>query len=155
MINNKNYTVENFEMESILKESVGSWSNKNPYYYGISKEGKFSINYSDILTFLIQVAGKICKHYASDLFVTWSSLEEKLKDVEYTGEKILFGFRENGVDSNAFILSRLNNYGKEQMEKDIKELYMLEVKIDKSYGKISESLECIDISMKFGKAKLI
>ena len=82
-------------------------------------------------------------------------MEEKLKDVEYTGEKILFGFRENGVDSNAFILSRLNNYGKEQMEKDIKELYMLEVKIDKSYGKISESLECIDISMKFGKTKLI
>lgn len=54
MMDSKNYTVENFEMESVLKEGTGSWSNKNPYYYGVSKEGKFSINYSDILTFLIQ-----------------------------------------------------------------------------------------------------
>lgn len=152
MMDSKNYTVENFEMESVLKEDTGSWNNKNPYYYGVSKEGKFSINYSDILTFLIQVAGKICKYYASDLFITWSSLEEKLKDVEYTGGKILFGFRESGVDSNAFVLSRLNNYGKEQMEKDIKELYLLEVKVDKSYGEISGSLERMDISMKFGRA---
>lgn len=154
MMDSKNYTVENFEMESVLKEDAGSWSNKNPYYYGVSKEGKFSINYSDILTFLIQVAGKICKYYANDLFITWSSLEEKLKDVEYTGGKILFGFRESGVDSNAFVLSRLNNYGKEQMKKDIKELYLLEVEIDKSYGEISGNLERMDISMKFGKAKL-
>ena len=41
------------------------------------------------------------------------------------------------------------------MEKDIKELYMLEVKIDKSYGKFSGNLESIDISMKLGKAKLV
>ena len=155
MMDSKNYTVENFEMESVLKKDTGSWSNNNPYFYGISEEGKFSINYSDILTFLIQVAGKICKYYASDLFITWSSLEEKLKDVEYTGGKILFGFRESGVDSNTFILSRLNNYGKEQMKKDIKELYLLEVKIDKSYGEISERLERMDISMKLGKAKLV
>ena len=155
MMDSKNYTMENFEMESVLKECTGSWSNKNPYYYGVSKEGKFSINYSDILTFLIQVAGKICKYYASDLFITWSSLEEKLKDVEYTGGKILFGFRESGVDSNAFVLSRLNNYGKEQMDKDIKELYMLEVEIEKSYGGISGTLDRMDISMKLGKPRVI
>ena len=40
------------------------------------------------------------------------------------------------------------------MEKDIKELYLLEVEIDKSYGEISGNLERMDISMKFGKAKL-
>ena len=57
--------------------------------------------------------------------------------MRYNRGKILFGFRESGVDSNAFVLSRLNNYGKEQMEKDIKELYLLEVEINKSYGEIS------------------
>lgn len=155
MMNNKEYTMENFEMESVLDESTGSWSNSNTYFYGISKEGKFSINYSSILTFLIQVAGRICKHYASDLFITWNSLEEKLKDVEYSGGKILFGFREMGVDSNTFVLSRLNNYGKEQMDKDIEELYMLDVTIEKTYGKISGDLERMDISMKLGKAKVV
>ncbi len=154
-MNDKNYTVEDFEMESVLKECTGSWSNKNPHYYGVSKEGKFSINYSDILTFLIHVAGKNCRRYANDLFITWSSLEEELKDVEYRGGKILFGFRECGVDSNTFVLAKLNNYGKERIEKDIKELYLLEVEIDKSYGEISGSLERMDISMKFGKAKLV
>lgn len=151
----KEYTLENFELESVLDDATGRWSNKNPYFYGISEEGKFGINYSSILTLLIQVAGRICKHYASDLFITWSSLEEQLHDIEYTGGKILFGFREMGVDSNSYVLSRLNNYGKEQMEKDIKELYMLEVEIDKSYGIISGNLEGIDISMKLGKAKLV
>lgn len=151
----KEYTMENFELESVLDDAEGRWSNRNPYFYGISEEGKFNINYSSILTFLIKAAGRICKYYASDLFITWSSLEKQLYNVEYTGGKILFGFRESGVDSNSYVLSRLNNYGKEQMEKDIKELYMLEVKIDKSYGEISGNLESIDISMKLGKAKLV
>lgn len=151
----KEYTMENFELESVLDDAEGRWSNRNPYFYGVSEEGKFNINYSSILTFLIKVAGRICKYYASDLFITWSSLEEQLYNVEYTGGKILFGFRESGVDSNSFVLSRLNNYGKEQMEKDIKELYMLEVEINKSYGRISGNLESIDISMKLGKAKLV
>lgn len=156
MVNDmKKYTEENFELESVLMDATGSWSNKNPYFYGISSEGKFGINYSGILTLLIQTAGKICKHYASDLFITWSSLEEKLSNVEYEGGKILFGFREMGVDSNTFVLSRLNNYGKEQMEKDIQELYMLEVNMEKTYGGFSGSLTRIDISMKLGKAKLV
>lgn len=146
--------MENFELESVLMDAKGTWSNDNPYNYGISFDGKFDINYSSILTFLIQTAGRICKHYASDLFITWSSLEEKLKNnPEYKGEKFLFGFREMGVDHNAFVLSRLNNYGKERMEKEIKELYMVEINTEEHYG-IFGNLEYIDITMKLGKAKL-
>lgn len=138
-----NYTIEDFEMGRVLKQASGSWCNKDPYYYGVSTEGKFDINYSDILTFLIQTAGRVCKHYASDLFITWSFLEERLKDPNYTGEKLLFGFREMGMDSNTHVLSRLNSYGKQQMMAEIQKLYMLEVEvIDR------------DISMKLGKANL-
>lgn len=149
------YTEENFELESVLMNATGSWSNKNSYFYGISSEGKFDINYSGILTFLIQAAGRICKHYASDLFISWSSLEKRLSDVNFEGGKFFFGFREMGVDHNVYVLSRLNNYGKVQMEKDIQELYMLEVSTEKSYGGFSGNLERIDMTMKLGKAKLV
>lgn len=145
----KEYTIDNFDMETVLYEDRGNWKNKPPYEYfiGVHKEGEFIINYSDILTFLIQTAGKICKRYASDLFITWSGLDEKLHDSKYAGEKLLFGFRENGMDSNTFVLSRLNHYGKKQMMQDIKELYLLNVEVyDEESGKY--------ITMKLGKATL-
>lgn len=148
-----NYTIDNFELESILEQASGSWSNKNPYCYGVNEEGHFSINYSGILSFLIRRAGNICKSYASDLFITWSGLTERLQDVSYTGEKLLFGFRECGVDSNAFVLSRLNNYGKEGMMSEIKELYILEIKAEPMYGSCGEVTR-VDIEMKLGKAEL-
>ncbi len=65
----KEYTLENFTMESVMKEATGEWSNDI-----FSGEKCWNINYSDILTFLIQKAGTICKYHASDLFISWSSL---------------------------------------------------------------------------------
>lgn len=146
----REYTIDNFDMETVLFEDNGNWRNKPPYEYfiGVHKEGEFIINYSDILTFLIQKAGMICKRYASDLFITWEGLTDRLHDSTYTGEKLLFGFRENGMDSNAFVLSRLNCYGEKQMMSDIKELYLLEVRVDDDKGKSKY------ITMKLGKAIL-
>ena len=86
----KTYTLEDFTMESVMKEATGEWSNDI-----FSGEKCWNINYSDILTFLIQKAGTICKNYASDLFISWSSLENEMKQdgQEYAGGKYLFGFR--------------------------------------------------------------
>lgn len=70
-----------------------------------------SINDSDILTALIQAAGRYCERYASDLFITWDSVRDSLEKIENgdgNAETFLFGFRENGVDHNAYILSRYN-----------------------------------------------
>lgn len=125
----KTYTLEDFTMESVMKEATGNWSGDI-----FSGEKCWNINYSDILTFLIQKAGTICKNYASDLFISWSSLENEMKKEgqEYAGGKYLFGFRESGVDHDNYVLSRLNNYGVEGLKRDVKELYMLEVSIKKS-----------------------
>lgn len=141
----KTYTLEDLTMESVMKEATGNWSNDI-----FSGEKCWNINYSDILTFLIQKAGTICKHYASDLFISWSSLENQMKQngLEYNGGKYLFGFRESGVDHDAYVLSRLNNYGVEGLKKDIKELYLLEVFIDK------ESLPWCEIRMQLGKINM-
>lgn len=126
-------TIDDFKMGSVLFTAEGYWVNANQYYNGISEEGKFDINYSNILSFLIQKAGSICKHYASDLFITWNYIQDKLKDSHYKGDKILFGFREMGVDSNGFVLSRCNNYGIEDMNDEIKELYVLDIKVDEDF----------------------
>lgn len=137
-------TIDDFKMESVLFTEKGCWVNVNQYYNGISEEGKFDINYSSILSFLIQKAGEICKHYSSDLFITWNYIHDKLKDLHYKGDKILFGFREMGVDSNGFILSRCNNYGIENMYDEIKELYILDIKVDEDFY----------MTMQLGKAVL-
>ena len=71
----------------------------------------FNINYSSILTKLIQECGRLCESYASDLFVYWNTINEKLQEKTMETPTHLFGIREMGVDHNSFILSRYNNSG--------------------------------------------
>lgn len=76
-----------------------------------------NINYSDILSRLIVEAGTVCKHYASDLFISWDSLLKDLSNVQGRFAEInrFFGFRENGVDNGENIdavLSSPETYGK-------------------------------------------
>lgn len=75
---------------------------------------KFSdINSSDILTKLIQEAGRICESYASDLFVQWDSVRNAVNSLmkEKKGESFVYtsyiGFRNMGVDHAEFIASRM------------------------------------------------
>lgn len=142
---NSKYTVDNFVMEEVIMEDCGTWVNDNPYYYGISEKGKFNINYSSILTFLIQKAGTICKHYASDLFITWNTIEKLLHISSYDGGKFLFGFREMGVDHNGYVFGRYD-YGNPD---EIKELYMLEINVEKT----GEGY--LRMTMTLGKAKFV
>ena len=94
----------------------------NSYYGAISADGhrgyysgRYEVNYSDILTKLIQEAGRYCEHYASDLFIDWSDgvlhYLDKLSDGDdgETSGTFLFGFRQNGVDHAEYIFSRYDN----------------------------------------------
>lgn len=67
-------------------------------------ERTVSINYSTILTRLIQEAGRICEFYASDLFIEWRSIVEALEDGSVETGSRLFGFRKAGVDEAKSIL---------------------------------------------------
>ena len=59
----------------------------------------WDINYSSILTQLIQYAGRYTESYASDLFIIWKfCVDKKLEDPELKSYSLLFGFREGGVD---------------------------------------------------------
>lgn len=67
-------------------------------------ERTVSVNYSSILTRLIQEAGRICEFYASDLFIDWRSIVEALEDGTIESGSYLFGFRDSGVDEAKSVL---------------------------------------------------
>ena len=86
-------------------------------------EGRgYDINYSSILTRLIQVTGRFCERFASDLFITWQGIDELLKsDLPLDGpihEVVCFGIRESGVDHNDFVIAQLRNNFKSAFRKD-------------------------------------
>lgn len=67
-------------------------------------ERTVGVNYSSILTRLIQEAGRICEFYASDLFIEWRSIVDALEDGTIESRSYLFGFRDSGVDEAQSVL---------------------------------------------------
>ena len=78
---------------------------------------------------LIQECGRLCDSYASDLFIEWDSIVQKLKDKTMETSTYLFGIREMGVDHNEFILSRYENNGHFAMH-EYRKIYRLNVIVD-------------------------
>ena len=66
------------------------------------------LNLSGIYDRLIKEAAK-CKYYASDLLIDIKSLEKVLDNQE--SGRFFFGFRDSGIDHEAFIDSRLESAG--------------------------------------------
>lgn len=58
----------------------------------------WEINVSDILTKLIKEAGRLCDSYASDLFVTWKEIQQKLDNGTMQSTRYVFAIRDSGVD---------------------------------------------------------
>lgn len=73
-------------------------------YKRYDNEISVEINYTSIITKLIQEAGKHCNSYASDLFIDLNYLEEAMHNFSIETDSILFGFRNSGVDSDSHIV---------------------------------------------------
>ena len=105
------------------------------------RDSQWSINYSDILTKLIQYAGRYCESYASDLFIIWKyNIDDKLKDRNLESFTLKLGFRESGVDHELSndperipITNNLENCGSYYYRK----LATLEIEIDKENIKMT------------------
>ena len=134
-----------FKLKEITMDATGCFVESYPY----SKDGRWSINYSGILSDLICKAGRYCKHYASDLFIEWESIKNCLDDPNYEGETYLFGFREMGIDHDAWIQCKLDDPWKsprEAIKYNYYEIMMLVVETDR---------ESNSITMKYGPAVLV
>ena len=100
----------------------------------LERDGSFYINYSDILTRLIQEAGRYCERYASDLFIDWKIVDDDLKNGMTITQSKLFGFRESGVDHVDFVYGHLSNpYG----NYEYRSIWRLDIEVtdDDYYGK--------------------
>lgn len=91
--------------------ATSTWSNDFLYKDSYVSTGdwvndKWDINYCGLLTRLIQEAGTICDAYASDLFISWREIEDELRNPAWKGGVYWFGFRERGVDHEAYIKAR-------------------------------------------------
>lgn len=77
-----------------------------------SDEQQWNINKSRISSKLIQLAGRQCEMYASDIIYSIQEMETDIRKLTpatpYTISEY-FGFRDMGVDHETFIAARLNN----------------------------------------------
>lgn len=100
-----------------LRETLAGTIRENGHLeYVIGENGayhKWSINTSFILTKLIQEAGKWCEYHASDLFIFWSSIEEKLKNGTLESGEYVFAMTKDGVDHRTYYIlheKKMNYY---------------------------------------------
>ena len=93
------------DLRSIISGTITETGSYNPL------EGKWEINYSSILTRLIQEAGRWCESYASDLFVQWKySIDQKLDNGTLYTDTFVFAFRDSGVDSEEWYENHKNEH---------------------------------------------
>ncbi len=109
-----NTTIE--RLNTIFPKSLGITSgvtNSGEYQTGKKNPLDHFINYSGVLTKLIQEAGTVTANYASDLFISWECfLKEAEKKMESQNDfeiTTFFGFRENGVDGPEYISLKLSS----------------------------------------------
>lgn len=103
--------------------------------FDLCDSSKVYVNYSDILSFLIRQTGKICKKFASDLFIDWENVEKFLHSKKNGCERFVFGFRDYGVNHDSFVEPKINDpgtYG--SIEANYDALYTLDVFIDFTEG---------------------
>ncbi len=102
-----------FSTGQIESKAGGSWQTE-------SAGKQIYINQCDILTKLIQWTGRYVEHYASDLFITWTTMLKEMNSVKFheAGElhgaeankkRYVFALRESGVDHDRFFLARLHD----------------------------------------------
>lgn len=85
------------------------------------------LNYSSILTKLIQEAGRWCKSYASDLFIDWYTIYKQIEEQQLKNGSYLFGFREYGVDHDNFIFHR---YEQHNASHEYRAIWRLDITVD-------------------------
>lgn len=85
------------------------------------------INTSDIVTKLIQLTGRYCEKWASDLLINIERMNSCIKEMDNANETepayIAFGIRQLGVDGNSFTAARIHENGMLASYKTISDFY--------------------------------
>lgn len=92
-------------MNSVNTFSMHEEGHKSHY------DSKYNINLNSILTKLIQDTGRFCERFASDLIIDWDAIRNAVNESEFDElphtQVFAIGIRENGVDDNSYVVSRM------------------------------------------------
>ena len=115
--------MENFEINEYAMKPITADGRVSHY------TGTYDLNYSSILTKLIQETGRFCENFASDLFVDWQAVLRCIDTDDQIGDYFLFGLRENGVDHKEYVIHRIANDGR-YWKHNYRALYRLDIYAD-------------------------
>lgn len=107
-----------------------------------TNDAEFNVNYSSVLTRLIQEAGRVCESYASDLFISWEDLMENFTDYRAESDSVLFGFRRGGVDHTEWVMRN----AEKGATSDYYSIWRLDIKIndiDSCHKDVDMELYCV------------
>lgn len=116
------------------------------------------INATTIQTILIQMTGRFCEHYASDLLITMSELQPFLHQErvpEWDEDKphrwiLGVGIREMGVDGNTFIMQRIaetkSSYGYLHPNHIYRKILAIDITDTRDDTGVKRSIQLVDIS---------
>lgn len=102
------------QLEEARKSLRGTVEAQGSLSETYSTEGilyKWEINVSDILTKLIKEVGRLCDSYASDLFIAWNVIQEKLDNGTIRGDdRYVFAIRDSGIDHAVWYENHKNEH---------------------------------------------
>lgn len=128
------FTVDDLLVNKTVFEDFG-------HGYDRPDKKKVAVNYTNIQSFLIKEAGILCDYCASDLLFNLKKVDELLHIPETDfHERIAFGFRKCGVDSDVYI--KFSGSEKPDMYSSItsnyRALYVLDIDMSHTEGGIPE-----------------
>ena len=117
------YTMNDFRMNTHAYSPIRA-EGRRGYY-----SGKYEVNYSGILSTLIQEAGRYCEQFASDLFIDWRRVLQYIENPDIDTEiSFLFGFRQFGVDHTEYVFGRYESE-KDRARYNYRSMWRLDVSV--------------------------
>ena len=134
--------MENESYWELFKDSIMCHTPLVSEHFEVHEDcfGRFNgLNTSSLYSFLIKEAGRLCDHYASDMFIDLKTLDNAIAG----SESVLFevddyrwvvGIRDYGVDHDAFLECRMKEHS---VARNYRKIYYLEINLDTeaTYGR--------------------
>lgn len=137
----------------LIEKSVNCHTPLVSERFDISEDyfGRFNgLNTSSLYSFLIKEAGRLCDHYASDMFIDLKTLDNAIagsESVLFTQDSYrwVVGIRDYGVDHDSFLECRMKEHS---VARNYRKIYYLEITRDTevTYGRYF-NLALYDVSV--------
>ena len=110
-------------------------------------------NFNTEFSFLIEKTGRFVESYQADLLTSINSFMKKYQEMletlqEGDGTQLteVFGLRENGVDHDVYVISKMNEMTSTDLDLYYRKIYALRVTAYRTGGSVDMTVELRDLS---------